>query len=482
MAFGAMLGLGVDETYMVAAGRDLRLGYFDHPPASWWMAWAGAHLFGGDAPLAVRAPFIALFVATCWLMFLLTRRLFGARAGLFAVLTMNCAPVIGVTAGGWVLPDGPLLFGVAASAFFLVRALERENTGDWLLCGLGAGLALFSKYTAILPIAGIGLWFVLSTEGRRALRRPGPWLAVAVAAVVFAPVFWWNARHGWASFAFQGSRAGAARLHPFAPFGVLAGETLFLLPWIGVPLLLLFVGGLRAGASDRARYLLALGALPAVVVFPVVALWSSGRVLFHWASPGYLLLFPLLGDAIATRLADGDRTVRRLVWLTPAFVLGAVLLAGTEFRLDWARALLTALPLRADPNAEAVTWTDLARALPTQPGLVVAAANWHDAGKVDYALGGRAAVLCLDPDARQYGFNAPLNRYAGQMAIIVLRDGAKPPAGSVTDVGPPSQVAITHDGRTIIGLSVAWARIAGGDASQAPAATLPAVALRDGRP
>jgi 4-amino-4-deoxy-L-arabinose transferase-like glycosyltransferase len=461
IAFGAMLGLGVDETYMVAAGRDLRLGYFDHPPASWWMAWAGAHLFGTDAPLAVRAPFIALFVATCWLMFLLTRRLFGARAGLFAVLAMNCAPVIGVTAGGWVLPDGPLLFGVAAAAFFLVRALDRNDTCDWVLCGLGAGFALFSKYTAVLPIAGIGLWFVVTAEGRRLLRRPGPWLAVIVAGVMFAPVVWWNATHGWASFAFQGGRAGPARLHPFAPFGVLAGETLFLLPWIGVPLLLLLVGGLRAGAPDRARFLLAVGALPAVVVFPVVALWSSGRVLFHWASPGYLLLFPLLGAAIATRLEGGDRAVRRLVWLTPAFVLGAALLAGTEFRLDWARPLLPALPLRADPNAEAVAWTDLARALPDTPGLLVAAGNWHDAGKVDYALGGRATVLSLDPDARQYGFNAPLARYAGRDAIIVLREGARPPAGSVEDVGAPTPVAITHDGRPVIRLWIARARIAG---------------------
>ncbi|HET6239206.1 MAG TPA: hypothetical protein VFE41_30270, partial [Acetobacteraceae bacterium] len=52
--FGSALGLGVDESYMVAAGRTLSLGYFDHPPASWWLSWGAAHLLGTEAPIAVR--------------------------------------------------------------------------------------------------------------------------------------------------------------------------------------------------------------------------------------------------------------------------------------------------------------------------------------------------------------------------------------------------------------------------------------------
>jgi 4-amino-4-deoxy-L-arabinose transferase-like glycosyltransferase len=61
LGFGWALGLGVDESYMVAAGRTLNLGYFDHPPASWWLAWGAAHLLGSEAPVVVRLPFILLF-------------------------------------------------------------------------------------------------------------------------------------------------------------------------------------------------------------------------------------------------------------------------------------------------------------------------------------------------------------------------------------------------------------------------------------
>src|SRR4051794_15555159 len=93
LAFGAAVGLGVDESYMVSAGRVLSLGYFDHPPASWWLSWCAAHLFNSEAPVVVRLPFILLFALTTWLMALWGEAVGGARAGFFAALTLNLSPV-----------------------------------------------------------------------------------------------------------------------------------------------------------------------------------------------------------------------------------------------------------------------------------------------------------------------------------------------------------------------------------------------------
>src|SRR5580658_920294 len=74
LAFAATTGLGVDESYMVATGRMLSLGYFDHPPTAWWLSWGAAHLFGSEAPIVVRLPFVLLFALTTWLMALLAAR------------------------------------------------------------------------------------------------------------------------------------------------------------------------------------------------------------------------------------------------------------------------------------------------------------------------------------------------------------------------------------------------------------------------
>src|ERR1700674_1729641 len=99
LAFAATTGLGVDESYMVTAGRALSLGYFDHPPASWWLSWGAAHLFGTEAPWAVRLPFILLFALSQGLMWRITCRLADQRAALWAVAALNLSPVFGVTTG-----------------------------------------------------------------------------------------------------------------------------------------------------------------------------------------------------------------------------------------------------------------------------------------------------------------------------------------------------------------------------------------------
>ena len=133
LAFGAALGLGVDESYMVASGRVLSLGYYDHPPAAWWLSWGAAHLFGSEAPIVVRLPFIALFALSTWLMYRLGTAIADARAGLWAAVLLNLSPVFGVTTGTWVLPDGPLDCALLAAALCLVRALERGDArrGGW---------------------------------------------------------------------------------------------------------------------------------------------------------------------------------------------------------------------------------------------------------------------------------------------------------------------------------------------------------------
>jgi 4-amino-4-deoxy-L-arabinose transferase-like glycosyltransferase len=248
-------GLGVDESYMVAAGRELAWGYFDHPPLAWWLSAGIAKLTGSEAAIVVRLPFIALFAASTWLMFTWTREMFGPRAGLWAAVALNMAPVLGVTTGGWVLPDGPLDAALLGFGLCLQRSLQNGLWRWWLGAGLCAGLALLSKYIAVLTLAGAVV--VVLTIGRHWLSRPQPWVAALLAAALFTPVIAWNATHGWASLVFQGARAGVRKLDLAAPFATLAGEALFLLPWLWLPLAVLWARALLRGPKDPAPWLLA---------------------------------------------------------------------------------------------------------------------------------------------------------------------------------------------------------------------------------
>ncbi len=425
LMFAGALGLGIDESYMVASGRVLQSGYFDHPPLAWWMAWAAAHLAGSDDVIFVRLPFVLLFALTTWLMFRLTSVMFSACAGLWAAALLNAAPVFGVTGGAWVLPDGPLIAALLGAAVCLASALPaaggRVAWGWWLGAGFCAGVALFSKYSAALTIVGAVVFLLTAPAGRRWLLRPHPYAAGLVALAVFSPVLVWNAQHGWASLLFQAGRAGSGRLHPFGPLTTLLGEALFILPWIWVPLMACCGAVLRRGPRDSGRWLLACLALPPILTFLVVSLHS--HVLFHWAAPGYLMLFPLLGEAVARRRRD-SRLVRVYLAATAVTVtLGAVFVAS-EVRFNWLPEVIEDFALGTAPDLDAVDWTsvrtDLAdRGLLGRPGLVVAATRWHDAGKIDYALGGRATVICLGADPREYGLVADAMDHAGKDVVIV---------------------------------------------------------------
>ena len=411
----ATLGLGIDESYMVASGRTLHLGYFDHPPLSWWIARGAALLLGSEQPVVVRLPFVALFSLSSFLVYRLGAMADSPPAGLWAAVALNLAPVFGLTTGSWVLPDGPLVCALLGAGCCLMRALPAERGwGWWLGAGACAGLALLSKYSAVLTLAGAALYLLTSPIHRRWLARPQPWVAACLAAALFSPVLVWNASHGWASFAFQGGRAMAHKLNLAAPLLVLAGAALFLLPWIWAGLMAGLLRGLRAGPRAWRSWLLCWLALPPIVLFAVVALWSR-HVLFHWAMPGYLFLFPLLGAALVRLGQARPVLLRRATVGTAALLASLLLVTSAELRWHWLGVLAPGL----DPGLQALDWTPLrdeldGRGLLRRPGTIIAGNSWWVTGKVDYALGGDPPVLCLNTDAREYGFSPGPEAHLGQ--------------------------------------------------------------------
>ncbi len=120
LLIAATLGLGVDETYTLASARDLSLSYFDHPPLHYWLIHFTTPWLGEGR--AARLPFVLLFAGTSWLLFALTRHLFGAQAAVWAVLALNLSAFYTLSGGGLV-PDGPLQFCLLAAALIVAKGL-----------------------------------------------------------------------------------------------------------------------------------------------------------------------------------------------------------------------------------------------------------------------------------------------------------------------------------------------------------------------
>ena len=125
---------------MVTAGRVLSLGYFDHPPAAGGCPGARRICSGTEAPVAVRLPFILLFALSQFLVWRIGCLVADRRAGFWAAVALNLAPVFGVTTASWVLPDGPLDAALLGAALCLLHALPADGRQATSVVGGGRAM------------------------------------------------------------------------------------------------------------------------------------------------------------------------------------------------------------------------------------------------------------------------------------------------------------------------------------------------------
>jgi len=424
LVFAGFTGLGIDESYMVAASNHFSASYFDHPPISWWLELAARRLTGSWAPIVVRLPFVALSAVSSWLLYRLTESFYGARAGYWAVVAYSIAPVFSLAFGCWVLPDGPLDAALLAAAYALARALGIPNQPAprwWLAAGFFAGVALLSKYSAVLTLAGAFFLLLTDPVSRRQLRSWHPWAGGALALAMFCPVIWWNFAHHWQSFTYQSGRAAGLRLHPTVPFTIWAGEALFLLPWLWLPIIFLLAAALRRGPAERHGWMLAWLALIPILLFSVVGIWSSTKILYHWATPGYLLLLPMLGNWAAnwrwrwTRNAVAVGSATLLAWSS--------LFIAAEQNFAFIPNLDLMFPPGKSPLLQAVDWDSLRPEILSRDVSAVATLRWYDAGKIGYALQDKMPVTVFGPQPHQFGISDPPASLIGKDILLLAMPG-----------------------------------------------------------
>jgi len=329
--------LSPDETYYWVWSVNLQPGYFDHPPmVAYWIS-AGT-FFAGDTPLGVRllGP-LAAAIGSVLLWDAGEHFLPKRHAGIIAASLFNATIILAVGAI-IITPDTPLVFFWTAAIAALGRLYASRDPRWWLAVGAATGLALLSKYTAILLPVCVFLWLITRAEGRAALRTPWPWAGILLAAAIFAPDFLWNAAHHWVSFRKQGGRVYGFELGRSADFlaELITGQAGLNTPII-FALAAAGIWHIRKSADAGAQLLLWLTLLPASVFLEHVL---SGRVESNW--PAIMLPSAFLAAAYLP-----EKTMQR--WLAPALALGLLLTAVT-----YAQALAHPIPLPADEDPSAL--------------------------------------------------------------------------------------------------------------------------------
>jgi 4-amino-4-deoxy-L-arabinose transferase-like glycosyltransferase len=426
LVLGALIPLFPDETYYWDWSRHLAAGYFDHPPLIAWLIRAGTTVFG-DTSLGVR--FFSIVAGTIAALFVCAsaRRVAGDRAALIAALVFALMPL---SATGLVLatPDSSLLASAAATVYAVIHAIEqtprtKSSLQWWCIAGIALGLAFCSKYTSALLPLGVLAAIATRRHLRARLAEPGPYVATAIALLIFTPVIVWNARHDWVSFAFQvqhglGGVSGSALKRELDLIG---GQLGLVSPILFV---MMVIAAVRAFRGNPPSTLLAPLSSLVFAFFMYAA--TRRRVEANWPALAYVPAAILL--AAHTRSVSWDR------WLRSGIVL-----AGTLTLVAYAHSIVRILPLpaRRDPVARAHGWEDLARAVnrvyaPKLPissyRTHVGADRYQEASELAYHLENKpeAFALNLTSRANQYdlwpGFSE--RAYPGDGLILVVDDVA----------------------------------------------------------
>jgi 4-amino-4-deoxy-L-arabinose transferase-like glycosyltransferase len=433
----ALVPLAPDETYYWAWSRRLADGYLDHPPAIAYFIRAGTVVLG-TTPLGVRlGPLLAGALASVAIV-RAAGSLGGDAARLRAAAIIACMPLaqIGLSLA---TPDAPLLLFWSLALAVLIPLLRagadmHARASRWALLGLAIGLALESKYTAILLCSGLAAAISSHAALRRTLAAPGPWLALAISTAVFAPNLLWNARHGWPSIVYQLTHGlavhrGSPVTHELRLFGAQIA--------LVSPLLLVLLGAAVYDALRNRRDALrtTYAVIASVTWLFFIATAIRAAVEPSWQAPAYL-------SAIALAASD-ERLARWTIARASAFRV-AIAIGAAMTLANYIHAIVPFIPANPalDATGAGFGWSalaarvDAARAdAPRAVTTWIGGERYQEASELAFHLADHPETFTIDVHARpnQYDFWPSFveRAHAGDRLVLVLGLYAPPDKDAV---------------------------------------------------
>jgi hypothetical protein len=191
-------GFHRDEFLYIAQGEHLAWGYLEVPPFIAVVAKISRILFG-DVLWGFRFFPVLTGSAMVIITGLMTRELGGRRWAM--ILAAVCTVFAPASLGSNFMLQ-PVAFDQlfwALAIFCLVMILKNDRWKFWIWLGVICGIGLLNKYTMLLLGFGVFLGILISPQ-RKLLAGKWPWLAAALAFLIFLPNLLWQVQHHWPFF------------------------------------------------------------------------------------------------------------------------------------------------------------------------------------------------------------------------------------------------------------------------------------------
>jgi 4-amino-4-deoxy-L-arabinose transferase-like glycosyltransferase len=428
------LALIGDEAYFFRWGQHLDWAYYDHPAGIGLLARLSTVL-AGQSEFGIRWLNAGVGTLCVILIIWLGERLFSRAAGLLAGAAVAFgAPYIITSRFLYTDPLHLMALLLSLGAFW--QFAHRGRRSDALFLGLSMCLAVNTKYTAYLFAIAMAVATLL--DHRDLLKKRTTWWAFSLALIGLAPVLIWNARHDWASFAWQLAHLGMPSPGSgTGPLGWriarnLAHATVYL-TW---PMMLSMIAGLlwMRGPAQRLLTLTALAMLAPVAVSPA----NSPRNL---TTGGALLLLLAADRWVTYRAAVHSRKGRAAPAAVAGGVLGMIALFGAGSLAALNHSVMPDLRSSVVDaiRYDAAGWESVAEKLPASASIVA----------VDYSLAGQLAYYTRRPTTTAW----PQYRLWDEVALddAVVAASAYTPARPVTSALTTAYTRCAGPERVVMG-------------------------------
>jgi membrane-associated phospholipid phosphatase len=392
--------LSEDEAYQWLWSKHPALSYFSKPLLIAVVQFLGTHLWG-DNEFGVRffSPVIAAILSLLVLRFM--ARETGGRTAFVLLLVMCASPLLAL--GSVVMTVDPLsvLFWTAAMVTGWRAAGSGGTTRQWLWTGLWLGLGFLSKPTNLFQFVGWGVFFLLWPRARLHLRRPGPWLALLIAAMCSLPVVIWNSQHHWIMAAHVASDGQLGeKWHRTYTQEFLLTEAGVLNPVFFAGALWAAIGFWRGGRRDPWQlYLFSMGA-PLFLMYFLVSFHT--RIEANWIAPAIVPLFCLMAVYWKARWKARASILRPCLSIGIGVGIFAVVMAHDTQLFD--KLVHRRLPARLDVLHRVRGWREMARIVGQE--------------RQDIAAQGKPVFIICE----HYGFTSQLSFYLPEAKSRVTTD------------------------------------------------------------
>jgi 4-amino-4-deoxy-L-arabinose transferase-like glycosyltransferase len=315
-------GLGVDEAHYVLYAKYLDFSYLDHPPLVGWAHTPLFYIFGTNEFLA-RLPAILIFAASSYCAYLFIFRITqSTKLSLLSVLALNCSFMLNAL-GLMLLPDSFLLLFVFLLIFLSEKILDEKKPLDFILLGVLLGLMGLAKYTSILLVPPLIIFFLMKKR-YDIIFSPYMFLVALIAFIMITPVIYWNVTHDFSSFRYQGGHVFGTLSSSFKNFAEsLAAQFGAYCPFLFI---IAFYGFFKAMRSQSVYLRLAVLFGGTIMVFFLLTSFYE-RTLPHWPGVFYLLFIPV-GTCFLFR--SPQRWKRNFLYFSVGFSLVLTLVIYVE--------------------------------------------------------------------------------------------------------------------------------------------------------